>query len=262
MKVLMIGDVCGKLGCEALLKTLPTLKKEQGIDLVIANGENSAEGNGILPGSAELLFTAGVDVITGGNHTIRRMEIFPLLEENPFILRPANFPNSLPGGGYALVDLGYTTVAVINLLGVVYTENVDCPFRTADHLLERARQDGAGIILVDFHGEATSEKRAMGFYLDGKVTAMVGTHTHVQTADAQILPDGTAYMTDLGMTGVKQSVLGVDKEIIIKRMRDKLPLRFQNATGSVELNGCIISVDHKQKNATDIKPISLLCSKN
>lgn len=262
MKVLMIGDICGKLGCEALLQTLPSLKRSHSIDLVIANGENAAEGNGILPSNADLLFSAGVDVITGGNHTIRRMEIYPKLEENPFLLRPANLPDSVPGSGYVLVDLGYTTVAVINLLGVVYTENADCPFRTADRLLERAKQDGAGVIILDFHGEATSEKRAIGFYLDGKVTAVVGTHTHVQTADEQILPEGTAYITDLGMTGVKQSVLGVDKDIIIKRMRDKLPLRFQNASGQVELNGCIITIDHKQKKATAIERITMLCGKN
>ncbi len=262
MKVLLMGDICGRLSCEALLKKLPNLKKEYNIDLVIANGENASEGNGILPSSADNLFAAGVDVITGGNHTIRRMEIFPVLEENPFLLRPANLPDSLPGAGYVLVDLGYITVAVINILGVVYTENADCPFRTADRLLEQAKKDGAGLIFVDFHAEATSEKRALGFYLDGKATCVFGTHTHVQTADEQLLPEGTAYITDIGMTGVKQSVLGVDKEIVIKRMRDKLPLRFQNAVGEVEINGCVVTVDKKEKKAISIERISILCGKN
>lgn len=243
MKILAIGDVFGKSGCDFLLKKLPTLKKEHAIDLVIANGENSAEGNGILPSSAETLFAAGVDVITGGNHTLRRKEIFNMLEENEFLLRPANLPSSIPGKGITYVDLGYTIVAVINILGVVYLESLSCPFETADKLINEAKQNGAKIIVVDFHAEATSEKRALGFYLDGRVSCIFGTHTHVQTSDEQILPNNTGYITDIGMTGVIDSVLGVEKNIIIQKMKDKLPVKFYGATGDCELNGCIFDVD-------------------
>lgn len=253
MKILAIGDVCGRFGCEAVLNRLPKIKKDLNIDLVIANGENSAEGNGILPGSADLLFKAGVDVITGGNHSLRRKEIFPLLEENDFLLRPANFPASVPGKGITVVDLGYTTVAVINILGVVYMESMACPFETADKMIEKAKNMGAKIILVDLHAEATSEKRAMGFYLDGKVSALFGTHTHVPTADAQLLPLGTAYITDIGMTGVKHSVLGTDKDIVISKMKDKLPLKFRGAEGECELSGCVIEIDKATGKAISIE---------
>lgn len=245
MNILAIGDVYGKYGCEAVLKHLPNIKKDYNIDLVIANGENSAEGNGILPSSADFLFTAGVDVITGGNHTFRRKEIFASLDEKEYIIRPANFPSALPGNGIAIVDLGYTSVAVINIMGVVYMESLACPFETADKMINTAKKQGAKIIIVDFHAEATSEKRALGFYLDGKISALFGTHTHVQTSDNQILPMGTGYITDIGMTGVKQSVLGTDKDIVIKKMKDKLPVKFCGASGETELCGCIFEIDNK-----------------
>ena len=257
MKVLAIGDVYGKSGCEFLLKKLPTIKKEYQIDLVIANGEYSAEGNGILPGSAELLFSAGVDVITGGNHSLRRREIYPMLDENSFLLRPANYPNTVPGKGLTIVDLGYTSVAVINILGVVYLESMNCPFETADKLIEIVKKTGIKIIIVDFHAEATSEKRAMGFYLDGKVSCLFGTHTHIQTADEQILPNGTGYITDIGMTGVKNSVLGVDKDIIIKKLKDKMPMKFYNAIGDCELNGCIFDIDKNTGKTVSVKRICI-----
>lgn len=255
MNILAIGDICGKLGSEYLLNKLPVIKKEYNIDLVVANGENSAEGNGILPSSAEMLFASGVDVITGGNHTIRRHEIFPFLDENKFCIRPANLPDSIAGSGISIVDMGYTTVAVINLLGVVYMESMDCPFKTVDRMIKQAVEAGAKIILVDFHAEATSEKRAMGFYLDGRVSAVFGTHTHVQTADEQILPNGTGYITDLGMTGVKHSVLGVEKDIIIQKLKDKLPVRFKGAVGEVELNACIFNIDKVTGHTLSIKRI-------
>ena len=257
MKILAIGDVFGKSGCDFLLKNLHNIKKEYSIDLIIANGENSAEGNGILPTSAEMLFASGVDVIAGGNHSLRRREIYTMLEENPFLLRPANFPNSVPGSGIAYVDMGYTTVAVINILGVVYLESLTCPFETADKLINEAKNNGAKIIVVDFHAEATSEKRALGFYLDGKVSCVFGTHTHIQTADEQILPHNTGYVTDLGMTGVIDSVLGVDKNIIIQKMKDKLPVKFHNAVGKCELNGCIFEIDKSTGFATSVKRIKI-----
>lgn len=257
MNILAIGDVFGKTGCEYLMKKLPQIKRDNKIDLVIANGENSAEGNGILPSSADMLFAAGVDVITGGNHTLRRKEIFSSLDENPFILRPANLPKSIPGKGLTFVDLGYTTVAVISLLGVIYMENMACPFETAEKLIDEAKEQGVKTIIVDIHAEATSEKRALGFYLDGKVSAVFGTHTHIQTADEQILPLGTGYITDIGMTGVKQSVLGVDKDIVISKMKDKLPLKFYAASGECELNGCIFEVDKANGKTLSVRRITI-----
>lgn len=258
MNILCIGDVVGDGGCEILRRRLSALKRQYKIDLTIVNGENSAIGNGITKDSAEHLFTSGADVITGGNHTLRRREVHTLLDENPFLLRPANLPASVSGKGYGLVDLGYATVAVINVLGTVYMESIDCPFACCDKLIEKAKSDGADIIIVDFHAEATSEKRALGFYLDSRVTALVGTHTHVQTNDMQILPQGTAYVTDLGMTGVRDSVLGVKPEIAIAKMKDKLPVKFQNQTGEAMINGCVIEVDKTTKKATSIIPINVM----
>jgi metallophosphoesterase (TIGR00282 family) len=246
MKILAIGDVCGSIGCRMLEKTLPLLKKEHSIDFTIINGENSADGNGITKESAEMLFAVGADVITGGNHSLKRKEIYSFLEENPFILRPDNLPEELEGSGYCLVDCGYVSIAVINLSGTIYLEslNASSPFQRVDALIERAKSDGAKIILVDFHAEATSEKRALGIYLDGKVSALFGTHTHVQTNDAQILPLGTGYITDLGMTGPIQSVLGVKSSIIISRLKDKnTSEKFVLADGKCMLNGCIFDIN-------------------
>lgn len=247
MKILCIGDVVGDNGCDFLEKRLPELKKRYDIDFCIVNGENASEGNGILPVAANRIFTFGADVITGGNHTARRKEIYTALEENDFLLRPANLPSAIPGKGICICDLGYTSIAVINILGTVYMESMNSPFETADKLIEEAKGEGAKIIIVDFHAEATSEKRAMGFYLDGKVTALFGTHTHVQTNDAQLLPKGTAYITDIGMTGPKHSVLGVDKDIIISKMKDKMPVRFLNSDEKPMLSGIVIDVDREGK---------------
>lgn len=255
MNILFIGDVVGNCGCDMLRRNLPKLKRELNVDLTIVNGENSAEGNGILPSSAESIFASGADVITGGNHTVRRKEIYNMLEENEFLLRPANLPDSIAGRGLTVVDLGYLKVAVINILGTVYMESMECPFKTVDRLIEKANTEGANIILLDFHAEATSEKRAMGFYVDGRITALCGTHTHVRTADAEILPKGTAYITDLGMTGASDSVLGVKTELALAKMKDKLPVRFLNADGKAMLNGCLIEIDRTTKKATKITPI-------
>lgn len=258
MKVLAIGDVCGSIGCNTLRKTLPNLKKQLNIDFTVINGENSADGNGITPESADMLFSCGADVITGGNHSLRRKEIQEMTEENRFLLRPHNLSEELPGKGYCLVDCGYTLVAVINLSGKVYLDSLaaSCPFEQADILIEQAKKDCAKIILVDFHAEATSEKRALGIYLDGKVSAFWGTHTHVQTNDAQILPNGTGYITDLGMTGPIQSVLGVKSSIIISRFKNKnTNEKFVLADGECMLNGCIFDIDKNTGLTTHIEPI-------
>lgn len=242
MNILCLGDVVGANGCDALRQRLPTLKKLKNIKLTIVNGENSAEGNGITPSSAEHLFTSGVDVITGGNHTFRRKEIHNMLEENQFLLRPANTPSS-HGKGLCIVDMGFVIAAVINLTGIAYMDAGDNPYQAADRLIEQAKLSGARVIVVDFHAEATGEKKALAYYLDGRVSALVGTHTHVQTADLQILPKGTGYITDLGMCGPKHSVLGIKPEIAIAKMKDDEQIRFRNADGESIINGCIFEVD-------------------
>ncbi len=255
-----MGDICAPDGSALALKMIPQIKRDENIDLIIANGENSAAGNGITPDSADIIFAAGADVITGGNHTLRRKEFYDTLDSNPFVLRPHNLKDTEIGGGYCLVDMGRCSVAVINLMGQIYLERTPCdnPFKCADALIDRAKADGAKYIFVDFHAEATSEKRAMGFYLDGKVTAVFGTHTHVQTADAQILPLGTGYITDLGMTGVINSVLGVKNDIIINRLRDGDQSRFEQESGKCMLNGCIFETDDKTGLTKSVKRIYIM----
>ena len=258
MRVLCVGDVCGSIGCRFAAKVLPELRRSEKIDFTIINGENSADGNGITPESAEMLFSVGADVITGGNHSLRRREVHNLLDENPYLLRPDNLTSDY-GSGYTIVDLGRTSAAVINLSGQIYLDQLSAhnPFLAADELIERAKADGANLIFVDFHAEATSEKRALGFYLDGRITALFGTHTHVRTADAQILPNGTGYITDLGMTGPVDSVLGVKKEIIIDRLRNNGHQKFELANGRCMLNGCIFDVDIASGKTVSVKSVAI-----
>lgn len=259
MRILAIGDVCGSIGCEYVRKVLPTLKREKQIDMVIINGENSADGNGVTPYSADYLFGVGAHVLTGGNHSLRRSEVYDYLDSNDLCLRPHNLPEAQNGKGYCVVDFGRTQVAVINLSGKIYLEKLgaDCPFAAADELIEKAKNDGVKIIVVDFHAEATSEKRALGLYLDGKVSAFFGTHTHVQTADLQILENGTGYITDLGMTGPRDSVLGVRKDIIINRLKSNDMSKFELATGECVLNGCIFEVDNTTGKTVAVELINI-----
>ena len=249
MRIMCIGDVVGTPGCAFLRRHLPSFKKLRGIDLVICNGENSADGNGITPRSADHIFASGVDVITLGNHSFRRPEFYPYLDEKPYIIRPYNFPEgTTPGKGICTVDMGYTTVTVINMMGQEGIDaHLDNPFTAMDKLLKSI---DSRIILLDFHAEATSEKRAMGLFLDGRVSAVFGTHTHVQTADAEVLPGGTGYITDLGMTGTIDSVLGVKKEIIINRFLTKLPGRFENADGPCKLDCTVFDIDRSTGRCT------------
>ena len=242
MRILCIGDVVGSVGCAFLREHLPYFKRQQKIDFVICNGENSADGNGITPRSADHLFTSGVDFITLGNHSFRRREVYPYLDETPGIIRPANYPSSVtPGRGWAVADMGYTSIGVINLMGQQSMDaSLENPFQAVDRIL---KEIDAKIIIVDFHAEATSEKRAMGFYLDGRVSAVFGTHTHVMTADAEVLPGGTGYITDAGMTGVIDSCLGVKKEIILRRFTTQLPERFDLADGACKLNCVIFDIE-------------------
>jgi metallophosphoesterase (TIGR00282 family) len=255
MVILALGDVVGSGGCEFLRKSLSNIKKENNVELVIVNGENSADGNGITPYSAEHLFTSGVDVITTGNHVFRRREVYNLLDENPRLLRPANFSTAAPGRGYCIIDTGRVVVCVINLIGTVFMDSYDNPFLTADAILKEV---GTNLItIVDFHAEATSEKKAMGYYLDGRVSAVFGTHTHVLTADEQILPKGTGYITDIGMTGSINSVLGVEPSNSIQRFTTKMPVKFINASSPFLLTGVIFDINNKTMSVNTVKTLQI-----
>ena len=244
MNILCIGDIVGRPGREVLKNAIEQLQKEHAIDFIIANGENSAGGSGILPKQAEEIFAAGVDVITLGDHTWDKPEIQPYLIENPRIIRPANFPEGTPGRGWTVVESkSGVKVGVINLLGRTFMRyNVNCPFRTLDQAIDAIKAQ-TPVMVVDMHAETTSEKVAMGHYSDGRVSTVFGTHTHIQTADAKILPNGTAYITDLGMTGPYDSVIGQNKEIIIRRFLTSMPHKFQVAESAGTLHGIIVSID-------------------
>ncbi|MFU0832862.1 MAG: 2',3'-cyclic-nucleotide 2'-phosphodiesterase [Oscillospiraceae bacterium] len=254
MNILAIGDVVGSIGCRFLRKHLPAIKKIKGIDLVIANGENSADGNGLTPSSARYLFDSGVDVITTGNHSFRRRESYDFYDSCPALLRPANYPASAPGKGFKIIDLGRIQIGVLNLIGTVYMESMESPFDAADRILAAGVPK---ITLVDFHAEATGEKRSLAYYLDGRVSAVFGTHTHVQTADESILPNGTGYLSDLGMTGPIHSVLGVKPELVIHKMRTKMPVRFETADGDCKIDGAVISIDEKTGKTISIERIQI-----
>ena len=242
LNILFIGDIVGINGCEFLRKNLRGLKSFYGINTVIVNGENSAQGNGILPESAEYLLDSGVDVITGGNHSFKRKEIFEYYSPQKPVIRPANFPKDAPGEGMYILDFGSLRLAVINLIGQLYLEPADSPFKKADELIKMAETN---LIFVDFHAEATGEKGALAHYLDGRVSAIVGTHTHVQTSDEQILPKGTGFITDAGMTGAVNSILGVNPEIIVKKFTLRVPVRFEEEEGPCKLEGIIFEICEK-----------------
>lgn len=243
MNVLCIGDVVGSIGCQFLRAHLPHLKKMKQVDIVIVNGENSADGNGITPASAEFLFLSGADVITTGNHCFRRKEMYERFDQDDMILRPANYLDSVPGKGFCIVDKGRIQIGVVNLRGTAFMEPIMSPFVRIDEILK------SGILpkitIVDFHAEATGEKRAMGFYLDGRVSAIFGTHTHVQTSDSCVLPKGTGYITDVGMAGPVHSVLGVKPELVIEKLRTGMPVRFENADGACQMDCVLFEIDEK-----------------
>ena len=235
-----MGDIVGDAGCEHIRKKLPGLKEKYGADIVIANGENAAEGNGILPASVDHLRNSGVDIITTGNHGLRRYEIYDVLEKEDGVLRPENYHPDAPGSGVYFFDNCRQQLCVVNIQGNVYLQSYENAFNCIDRILEDLPTKN---IIVDFHAEATSEKVSMGLYLDGRVSAVVGTHTHVPTADAQILPNGSGYITDLGMCGGKYSVLGVQADIAINRLRTCLPHRFKNDKENICLSGVAIEID-------------------
>lgn len=255
MRILFIGDIVGRPGRRVVEKLLPGLRGEFEVDLVIANVENAASGRGIQPASAKEIWGAGVQVFTGGNHIFDRAEGVDLIATDPRIVRPLNLPPDTPGRGVGLYEVGDATIAVVNLLGRVYMNPVDCPFRAIDGTLE-SLAGRTNLVFVDFHAEASAEKIALGWHLDGRVSACIGTHTHVQTADDRILPGGTAYLTDVGMTGPHDSVIGVRKEDAIRRMVSGLPVRFQTAEGDARLHGVFVEVDAESGRATRIERIS------
>lgn len=244
MKILTIGDVVSQNGCDYLRKELPKLKRELDADIVIVNGENSAIGNGVLPQSVRHILDSGADAITLGNHALRRQEIYEFLDNDNPIIRPANYHSSAPGRGYMIIDKGFCRAAIINLQGTVYMDSIENPFAVIDKIVDDIASQGIKIILVDFHAEATSEKKAMGFYLDGRISALYGTHTHTQTNDNQILPNGTGYITDIGMTGAYYSVLGVKPDCIIQKLKTNLPVRFISEEGPCVLEGCLFEIDN------------------
>ncbi len=241
LRILFLGDVVGAPGIRAVQERLPRLVERTGARLVVANGENAAGGIGITPGNVNALRAAGVGVITTGNHVWARKEILGALGRTPGLLRPANYPEGAPGSGVCTVEVGGVTVGVVNLLGRVFMGPLDCPFRAADRVLSGLGE--ADLVLVDFHAEATSEKRALGRYLDGRVLAVVGTHTHVATADAQVLPGGTGYVTDVGMTGVADSIIGMAADRALDRFLTGIPRRIEVAGGDATLNGALLEAD-------------------
>lgn len=257
MRILFLGDIFGQPGRRIIKEKLPEVVKEFGPDLILANGENAAAGFGITPPLVEELFAAGIAVLTSGNHIWDKKEIVPYLNEgaNRRLLRPANYPGAAPGrGAYSGRTASGIPYAVMNLQGRVFMTTLECPFRAADALLAEISPD-IKIRIVDFHAEATSEKIAMGWYLDGRATAVLGTHTHVPTADEVILPKGAAYVTDLGMSGPYDSVIGVEKGAVIKKFLDQMPARFEVAKGDVRLCGVLIEADPSNGCAISIERI-------
>jgi metallophosphoesterase (TIGR00282 family) len=252
VNILFIADIVGKPGRRAVAGLLPDLIARYSLQLCIANGENAAAGFGLTEGVVSELRKSGVDVITSGNHLWDRKEILTLLDQETSLLRPANYPPRVPGRGSAVFDAANgVSVGVLNLQGRVFITPTDCPFRAADRELETLRKS-ANVIVVDMHAEATSEKVAMGRYLDGRVSAVIGTHTHVQTADECVLPGGTAYITDSGMTGPHDSIIGIKEKPVLERFLTQLPTRFETATGDVRLNGVVIEVDENTGQAQAI----------
>jgi metallophosphoesterase (TIGR00282 family) len=256
--VLFLGDVFGKPGRFILENRLQTMMIENNVDVVIANGENAAGGIGITPTICDGLFSMGIDVVTSGNHIYKKKEIYDYIEKQPRLLKPANYPPGTPGRGYYILSdskIGSNKIAVVNICGRVFIENFDCPFRCMDKILEDIKKE-TPIIIVDFHAEVTSEKVAMGWYLDGRVSALIGTHTHVQTADERVLPGGTAYITDVGMVGPLDSVIGVKKENIIDRFLKLMPQKFIVAEDDYLINAVVVEINEKNGEANSIKRIN------
>lgn len=252
---LLLGDVFGTPGVRALFTGLASMRRAHKADIVIVNGENAAEGLGITEQIAEQLFSVGVDVITSGNHIWHRREIVKMLESDQPILRPANYPPGTPGKGYIVVKIKSNPVAVLNLQGREQMPSIDCPFRVGKELV-RKLQSHTKVILTDFHAESSEEKESLAFYLDGQMSALIGTHTHIQTADEKILPKGTAYITDMGMTGPDDSVIGSSKKISVQRSLSQMPLKMEVSDTPAVIQGVKISIDVETGKSTKIERIT------
>lgn len=256
-KILFIGDIIGKPGRIAVRELLPKLVGEYSPDLVIANGENAAGGFGITPEVAEELKRLQIDVITSGNHIWDKKDVYDYLKGEKRLLRPANYPPGAPGAGYAVYECpSGARVGVVNLLGRVFMDNVDCPFRTGKEIVSKLKEE-TPVIFVDMHAETTSEKAAIGWHLDGLASAVAGTHTHIQTSDERILPNGTAFITDAGMTGPTDSVIGMQKDSIIQRFLTQMPVKFDVASKGIELQGVFIKVNSSDGRAVNIERIKI-----
>lgn len=252
MKILLIGDIFGECGMDFVRSELKYVAQREGADVVIANAENASGGNGLSYNDFDTLIDLGVDVITMGNHTFGRKDILKIFENETSVIRPLNYPKGTPGKGSVIINRLGKRIGVVNAMGRVNVMNIDCPFTALEKEIEYLK-DKTDIIIVDFHADATSEKRAMGYFLDGKVTCVFGTHTHVQTADECILPKGSAYITDIGMTGARESVLGVKAEIIIERFLTSLPHKFEHADGKAMLCGVVLTIDDATNKAVEIR---------
>jgi hypothetical protein len=262
MRILFIGDIVGKAGRKAIDGVLGKTISDYGIEFTIANGENAAGGMGITPVIAIEILDQGVDVLTSGNHIWAKKEIIPFLNEESRILRPANYPEGVPGQGAGVYESSNgQKVGVLNLEGRVFMRHLDCPFRVGERKIEILRKE-TNILVVDFHAEATSEKMAMGWFLNGKVSAVLGTHTHIQTSDEKILSEGTAYITDVGMTGPLDSVIGIRKEIALERLLTQIPWKFDVATEKIELQGVVIEIDSKTGKSQNIQRIKVPLKQN
>lgn len=258
IKILFIGDIVGKPGRKITQQAVPRLIEHHKIDLVIANVENAAGGNGITRETAEELLDADINVMTTGNHVWDKREALEYIKFEPRLIRPANFPGGVPGrGSYVTQTTNGTLVGIVNVMGRVFMNPLDNPFHVVQREISAVRNEGARLVFVDFHAEATSEKIAMGWHLDGKVTAVVGTHTHVQTADARILHEGTAYITDVGMTGPHDSIIGVAIQPILKRFIDGMPVRFETAKKNSRINAVIVTADAETGRAQSIESLNL-----
>jgi metallophosphoesterase (TIGR00282 family) len=256
VRALLIGDIIGKPGRTAVRHALPDLRRELDIDLVVANGENVAAGMGLTPSLSEELLGAGIDVITSGNHIWDKREIYSYLEGDPPVLRPINYPHEVPGRGWLVHHLpAGGEVAIVNAMGRVFMNQLDSPFTALDQLLDEAAEPLPPVRIVDFHCEITSEKNAMGWYLDGRVTAVVGTHTHVPTADARLLPKGTAYISDIGMTGPRDSIIGFKVDTVLPRFVRHLPTRFEVGSGPVAFNAVVVEAELATGRATGITQV-------
>ena len=257
IKVFFIGDIIGRSGRSAVKELLPDLLEKHTIDFVIANGENAAGGFGITPAIAEELLSIDIDVLTSGNHIWDKKEIIDYIRDKKWLLRPANYPEGAPGFGWSVFKTkSNIKIGILNLCGRVFMDSLDCPFTVGSKAVKEITQQ-TPVIIVDMHAETTSEKAAMGWFMDGKVSAVIGTHTHVQTADERILPQGTASVTDAGMTGAMNSVIGMQKEIVLERFLTQMPRKFEVATKDIVMQGVVISIESKTGKATTIERVNI-----